>query len=43
MSLRPVGWRRGERGELKFGWGCLLWLFGVPLPILLVIYLLQHC
>jgi hypothetical protein len=32
--------RRGESGRI--GW-ILLWLLGVPIPVLLVLYLLRGC
>ena len=31
----------GESGAAK--WGILLWLLGVPLPIILIIYLIRGC
>ena len=34
----PASWR--ERG--KIGW-ILLWLLGVPIPILLILFLLRGC
>jgi hypothetical protein len=43
MSKRPLDGRRGERGKVKAGWGCLLWLIGVPLPIVIIIMLIQNC
>jgi hypothetical protein len=37
---RRAAARRGESGRV--GW-VLLWLLGVPLPVLLVLYLLRGC
>jgi hypothetical protein len=28
--------------EIEVGKGCLLWLLGVPIPVILVLYLLFH-
>jgi len=28
--------------EIEMGKGCLLWLLGVPIPVILVLYLLFH-
>lgn len=39
-GLRAVGLRRSQEGR----WGYILaWLIGVPVPILIVIYLLRGC
>lgn len=35
--MKPI---RGERG--KAGW-LLLWLLGVPLPVLFILFLLRGC
>jgi hypothetical protein len=38
VRIRP--WRRQQEGR----WGYILaWLLGVPIPILIVIYLLRGC
>jgi hypothetical protein len=38
MERKPVPWR--ERG--KIGW-ILLWLLGVPIPVLLLLFLIRGC
>ncbi len=38
--MKPFIPRRGEEG--KIGW-ILLWLLGIPLPILLLVFLLRGC
>jgi hypothetical protein len=44
MNIRPVPSRvqgmRKQRGTMGY---ILLWLLGVPLPVLLLIYLLRGC
>ena len=41
-SLRRKLWTRAKREEGKVGW-ILLWLLGIPIPILLVLFLLRGC
>ena len=41
-SLRRKLWTRANREEGKVGW-ILLWLLGVPIPILLVLFMLRGC
>lgn len=43
MTNSPV-WtsRRGKMESGKIGW-ILLWLIGVPIPVLLVLFLLRGC
>jgi hypothetical protein len=41
MSSLARRWRAG-REQGKAGW-ILLWLLGVPIPILLVLFLLRGC
>jgi hypothetical protein len=31
-----------EQGELRMGRGILLWLLGIPIPIIIIIMLLWH-
>jgi hypothetical protein len=38
--LGDKGWRRREEG--KIGW-ILLWLLGIPIPVLLGLFLLRGC
>ena len=40
MKLRRIAGRRLEEG--KVGW-IFLWLLGVPIPVLLIIFLLRGC
>jgi len=35
-------WKRDDSQSGKAGW-ILLWLLGVPIPILLIIYLMRGC
>ncbi len=37
----PIRNPRHESGEVK--WGVLLWALGVPLPIVLIVFLLRGC
>ena len=38
---RKIAIRKEEQGGA--GWGILAWLVGVPLPIILLFYLLKGC
>ena len=40
QSERGIAMRNSEEG--KIGW-ILLWLLGIPIPILLVLFLLRGC
>lgn len=41
-TMKPIPPKRsGESG--KVGWMALLWLIGIPLPIVLLIYVLTGC
>jgi hypothetical protein len=40
MRMWKKGRRSGEEG--KVGW-VLLWLLGVPIPVLLILFLLRGC
>ena len=42
MTLRRKLTIRARREEGKIGW-ILLWLLGVPIPILLVLFVLRGC
>jgi hypothetical protein len=42
MDPRKPAAREDRRREGRVGW-ILLWLLGVPIPILLVLYLLRGC
>ena len=35
-----VQWRRRQEGKMGY---ILLWLLGIPIPVLLVIFLLRGC
>lgn len=37
---KPQQWRRKQEGKLGY---ILLWALGVPIPVLLVIFLLRGC
>ena len=46
-SLGGVGWTRSmattlQEGQMGFGKGALLWLIGVPLPIIILLALFWH-
>lgn len=41
MKLNPPNSRQAESG--KIGWGILMWLIGIPLPIILIIFLVTGC
>jgi hypothetical protein len=38
--MNPNGWEKLQRGKIGY---LLLWLLGVPIPVLLLIYLLRGC
>lgn len=40
MKLAKKALRQGEEG--KVGW-VLLWLLGIPIPVLLILFLLRGC
>lgn len=40
MILRPNRWTN-QSGRV--GWAVLMWLIGIPLPIILIIFLLRGC
>jgi len=40
-NLPPVYLARARVGKAK--WGILMWLLGVPIPIILLIFLLRGC
>ena len=40
MKLRRIAGQKLEEG--KVGW-ILLWLLGVPIPVLLILFLLRGC
>ena len=41
-TLRRKFYARAKREEGKAGW-ILLWLLGIPIPVLLVLFLLRGC
>jgi len=40
MDKQPVDSRRSQRGKL--GW-VMLWLLGIPIPVLLLLFALRGC
>jgi hypothetical protein len=41
-DVRQKLWTRARREEGKIGW-ILLWLLGIPIPVLLVLFVLRGC
>ena len=39
-KLKEVKWLRSQEGKMGYA---IAWLIGVPLPILLLVYLLRGC
>lgn len=44
MNKRFSAWSQGARRQQEGRWGYILaWLVGVPVPILILVYLLRGC
>jgi len=44
MNERHSSWSLGSRRQQQGRWGYILaWLVGIPVPILLLVYLLRGC
>jgi hypothetical protein len=42
LGRRCIGWRTSEGNVMGFGRGFLLWIIGIPLPIILLLALFWH-
>lgn len=40
MSMKPIKGRKGEEGRIGY---VLAWLLGIPIPVLLLVFLLRGC